>query len=85
MTIDNDERLNKPRLSVDITEKEQDRMRELIPWGLQSAIVRVLMKSALDLIEEYGEVALAGLITGKVSALDIIRRLDKERKEKDDG
>ena len=80
MTIDNDERLNKPRLSVDITEKEQDRMRELIPWGLQSAIVRVLMKSALDLIEEYGEVALAGLITGKVSALDIIRRLDKEVK-----
>uniref|UniRef100_A0A6M3LUU3 Uncharacterized protein n=1 Tax=viral metagenome TaxID=1070528 RepID=A0A6M3LUU3_9ZZZZ len=80
MENNNDEPRAKPRLSVDITEKEQDRMRELIPWGLQSAIVRTLMNSALDLIEEYGEVALAGLITGKVSALDIIRRIDKEVK-----
>ena len=43
------------RLSVIITETDQYRMRNAIPWGLTSRIMRVLLLQTLDLIEIHLE------------------------------
>lgn len=74
-------RLNRPRISVEISEEEQTLLQDHIPWGLQSAIVRTLVRGAINIIEEYGEVGIAALITGKVSTLDVLRALERSKKD----
>jgi hypothetical protein len=74
-----------PRLSVNLTHEEQERMQTLIPWGIQSAIVRTLINGMLNLIEEYGEVAIAMLLTGKVGIIDIVRTIERRHKDGADG
>jgi hypothetical protein len=66
--------MNKRRLSIEITDEEQIRMHNLIPWGLVSRIMRVLFVQTLDLIESHGEVVLGAILSGKLSALDLLRK-----------
>ena len=62
------------RLSVIITETDQYRMRNAIPWGLTSRIMRVLLLQTLDLIERHGDVVLGALLSGQLTALDLIKK-----------
>ena len=62
------------RLSVEITEQEQIRMRNLIPWGLVSRIMRILLIQTLDLIEQHGDVVLGALISGRLNSLDLLKK-----------
>ncbi len=83
MYEDDDEPISmRPRISVAITQREQERLQKTIPWGLQSAIIRTLMNGALDIIDEYGELGIAALLSGKVSTIDILRNIDKKNTEK---
>ncbi len=66
--------MDKRRLSIEITNEEQIRMHNLIPWGLVSRIMRVLFVQTLDLIESHGEVVLGAILSGKLSALDLLRK-----------
>lgn len=48
-------------------------MRNLIPWGIISKIIRVLLLQTLDLIEQHGDIVLGALLTGKLTALDLLK------------
>jgi len=65
--------MEKRRLSIEIYEEEQERMHRLIPWGLMSRIMRILVVQVLDLVEHHGDVVLGALLTGKLSTLDLLR------------
>jgi len=82
---EDDEPVGRTRLCVDITPEEQKRMQELIPWGTQSAMVRTLVMGMLAMIEEYGEVAIALLLTGKISTFDVIRSLEAKTERSKHG
>ena len=45
-----------PKITVSVTDEEQKRMQSLIPWGIQAAIIRLLINRVLDLIEDHGDV-----------------------------
>ena len=62
------------RLSIKISEAEQIRMRNLIPWGMISHILRILLMQVLDLVEQHGDVVLGALISGKLTVLDLLKR-----------
>jgi hypothetical protein len=66
--------MDKRRLSIEITNEEQIRMRNLIPWGLVSKVMRILFVQTLDLIEQHGEIVLGAIVTGKFTALDLLRK-----------
>jgi hypothetical protein len=66
------------RLSVMITEDDQIRMRNVIPWGLVSRVMRLLLMQTLDLIEEHGDVVIGALVSGKLTALDLLRKEDND-------
>jgi hypothetical protein len=66
------------RLSVMITEEDQIRMRNVIPWGLISRVMRLLLMQTLDLIEEHGDVVIGALVSGKLTALDLLRKEDND-------
>ncbi len=62
------------RLSINITDSEHTRMVNLIPWGIMGRIMRILLAQTLDLIEEHGDIVLGALMSGKLTALDLIRK-----------
>ncbi len=64
----------KRRLSVLITPEEQMRMHNLIPWGVCSRLMRVLFIQTLDLVEKHGTVVLGAILSGELSALDVLRK-----------
>jgi len=61
-----------------ITEEDQIRMRNVIPWGLISRVMRLLLMQTLDLIEEHGDVVIGALVSGKLTALDLLRKEDND-------
>jgi hypothetical protein len=66
--------MEKRRLSVEITYEDQTRMRNLIPWGLEGRIIRILLYQTLDLIEEHGDIVLGALLSGKLTVLDLLKK-----------
>lgn len=83
--IEDDDRVVRTRLCVDITPEEQRRLQELVPWGTQSAMIRTLVAGMLAMIEEYGEVAIALLLTGRISTFDVIRSLEMKTERSKHG
>jgi hypothetical protein len=69
--------MEKRRLSIEITDEDQTRLRQLIPWGLMSRIMRILMLQTLDLVEVHGDIVLGALLSGKLTALDLIKKGDE--------
>ena len=63
-----------PKITVAVTDEEQKRMQSLIPWGIQAAIIRLLINRVLDLIEAHGDVVLGALLSGKLTVLDLLKR-----------
>jgi len=63
----------KPRLVIEITEEQKKRADRLIgQYGLRKAVFGPVLDDVLDLIEEYGGVAIGIMISGKVKPRDII-------------
>jgi len=65
------------RLSVKISHEEQIRMHNLLPAGIISKVIRLLLLQTLDLVEKYGAVVLGAILSGKLSALDILREEER--------
>lgn len=61
------------RLSVLISDEEQIRMRNLIPWGMISRIMRLLLLQTLDLVEKHGVIVIGALASEKFTVLDLLR------------
>jgi hypothetical protein len=66
--------MDKRRLSIEISYEDQCRMRNLVPWGLMGRIVRILFIQVLDLLEEHGDIVLGALLSGQLTALDLLKK-----------
>ena len=66
--------MEKRRLSIEITEEDQQRMHNLIPWGIMSRMMRLVLVQMLDLLEEHGDVVLGALMSGRITVLDLIKK-----------
>ena len=62
------------RLSVIITDDDQRRIHKSIPWGLMSRMMRMLLLQTLDLVEQHGDIVLGALLSGKLTALDLLKQ-----------
>ena len=68
--------MKEKRLSILITKEEQTWMRNQIPWGLVSRVMRILLVQTLKLIDEHGDIVLGAILSGKLTALDVLRKED---------
>lgn len=63
----------KPRFSFDITEEQKFRADTLLStYGLRKAIFGHVLNDVLDLIEEFGGVAIGILMSGKTKPREIL-------------
>jgi hypothetical protein len=63
----------RPRLSIEIGEDLQKRLQDLVPWGLRSQLMTVLLEDVLDMIEKEGDIVTALIIKRKLHAKDITK------------
>ena len=63
----------KPRFSFEISEEQKQRADRLLEtYGLRKAIFGKILDDVLDLIEDYGGVAIGVIMSGKVKPRDVI-------------
>jgi len=73
----------RPRLSIEVTEDQQRRLRECIPWGLQRTLFSTIIDDIIDMVEKHGPMVLAAIIDRKIKAdqyLKIGREVTREHK-----
>ncbi len=70
----------KPKLSLAITQKQANRMRELIPYGYTIAIFSQLLDQVLNLIEAGGSTAIAELVSGRLG-IGYTRKKEEKKDE----
>lgn len=71
----------KPRFSFEVTEEQKLRADKLIDqYGLRKAIFQPILDDVLDMIEEYGGVAIGVLMSGKCRPRDVIPRMNQANK-----
>ncbi len=63
----------RPRLSIDISEDLHKRYQDLVPWGLRSQLIIVLLEDVLNMIETYGDIVTALIIKRKLHAKDVLK------------
>lgn len=64
----------RPRLSIDISEEQDAKLRELVPWGLKKQLFSKVIDELIELLEEHGEMAIGALLAGKIRFLDIMKK-----------
>ena len=63
----------KPRFSFEVTKEQKQRADRLLnTYGLRKAIFGRVLNDVLDLIEDYGGVAIGVMMSGKAKPRDII-------------
>jgi hypothetical protein len=63
----------KPRFLFEISEEQKKRADMLISqYGLRKAIFSPILDDVLDLIEEYGGVAIGVIMSGKIKPREIL-------------
>ena len=63
----------KPRFQFEITEEQKMRAdRVIVAYGLRKAIFGPILDDVLDLIEEFGGVAIGVMMSGKTKPRDIL-------------
>ena len=68
----------KPRFLFEITEVQKERADRLISqYGLRKAIFGPILDDVLDLIEEYGGVAIGVIMSGKLKPRQVIPSMKK--------
>lgn len=75
----------KPRFTFEITEEQKQRAdRVLETYGLRKALFGRILDDVLDLIEDYGGIAVGVIMSGKARPRDVIP-LMKKAEEIGDG
>lgn len=66
----------RPRLIVEITQEQHDKLQRLIRWGSLRPAMSILVDTLIEVVEKHGEIALAAIISGDYNILDKLRRGD---------
>lgn len=61
-----------PRLYADLTSEQMKRIQDLIPWGLRSKLMLIIVEDLLDLIEKLGPQAIALIIARRMKPRDVM-------------
>lgn len=72
----------KPRFLFEITEAQKERADRVISqYGLRKAIFSPILDDVLDLIEEYGGVAIGVIISAKIKPREILPSMKRAEEQ----
>lgn len=62
--VTEEQRDNKPRLSIEISSALRDRIDSNVSWGIRAALFRKVIENTMALIEKHGHGVISLLIMG---------------------
>lgn len=65
----------RPRLSIDISPEQANKLRDLIPWGLKNQIFLILIDDLIGLLEEFGLTPIVFILEGTIKPRQALRAL----------
>lgn len=57
---------NEVRLNLTIDKELHDRLDKHAPWGMKAAVVRALVKTAVDMLDRHGPAGLGLILAGEI-------------------
>jgi hypothetical protein len=67
-----------PRISVEVSEEQQIRFANAIPWGLRSRVLAILVEDLLSLVEKEGNIVIAALVERAIGIEEVVKLPRKE-------
>lgn len=64
-----------PKVSFEVTKEALERFDNVIPWGMKSKIMALLLDDLLDLIEKEGDIVLTALVKRVINVQHVMRGL----------
>ena len=58
----------RPRLSIEITEHQNQKLRELVPWGTKNQLFSTIIDQLIPLLERHGSTVIALILDNKLKA-----------------
>ena len=63
----------RPRLTVELTAEQYQKLQQYIPWGMRKVIYRRFTDDLIRNIEEHGQQVLGAFMSGAVSYKDLMK------------
>jgi hypothetical protein len=64
-----------PRLSINITDEQQQKISRYFPWGTQKKVFGVILNDLLDLCEKHGADKVIGALVARYISLNDVCKL----------
>ena len=66
----------RPRLSIEIDEKQYQKLQELITWGVKNQIFKLIIDDLIDALEKNGQHVIGALLSRKLNLRDISKGIE---------
>ena len=66
----------RPRLSIEIDEKQYQKLQDLIPWGVKNQIFILIIDDLIDALEKNGQHVIGALLSRKLNLRDISKGIE---------
>jgi hypothetical protein len=76
-----------PRLSIDISQSQHDKLVNLVPWGVKNVLFRAIVDDVIELIDEHGPIVIAAILEKRlrIKNLQTFKDLPKKRRGTKNG
>lgn len=69
----------RPRLSVDLTEEQSEKLRRYIPWGLQKPLFVAIIDDLIDLFDKgKADMVIQAIVSGLIKPSELLKTLKEE-------
>lgn len=69
-----------PRLTLELTEEQYNKLLKLIPWGIKRKLFSVIIDDIIRLIENHGQKFIAAILTRSIKLEEYTHLLDEDKK-----
>ena len=75
----------RPRLSIEISREDQEKLKKLIPYGMQKVVFTCVIRDLIEILEKYGSGTVIGAFIERDISLKDLLRLEFKGEKQDDS
>ena len=72
-------RIGRARLSIDVNEKQEQFLREFIPWGVKNKVFSVIIDDLMKAVQKHGSNVIGALVSRHITTMNFVKELDGEK------
>jgi len=64
----------RPRLSIELTEKQYNDLQRLVPWGTKNQLFSTIIDQLIPLLEDKGQAIIALILENKLQVSHLLKK-----------